>query len=385
MLNKKFVSFLALLVMFVFSTVVISFYPAYTLFIRSLSLILFFMNCVLLIVNLPDIYRHKILLLLALLACIFPFFTLSLGFYREQYFLDNMASVMHIYNLILFIILTPSICLPDKYIKVLLFIPVIGLIFLISYYHIFDFIVSPYFWPPNDVVKSYFYMFICLILWNSISKSSNFWTFLWLIVLFVLSYRIECRSGLLATVCFVLLCVFDCWITNPFIYRSILNGLVIGSIVFAATYVYLYLNFFRMDLSWAFQEAGKGVFSGRERIWLELFAGLKEHPILGIGREGLVWSVSWNTGDTHNSAMYVLCLFGMPVAIILLTMLNRVFSYFKLILQKDIVSRRALYAFFSMLVMGFFESNVVTTPFVIFTFFMLFIINSRNRNYKVQK
>ena len=249
-----------------------------------------------------------------------------------------------------------------------------------SYYHIIDFIVSPFLWPPNDIAKSYFYMLMCLILWHYVCRSNKFWILFWIIAMLILSYRIQCRSTLLATACFSLLCCFDYWVKRPLMYRSIMNGLIIGSIVFSAIYIYLYSSFFHMDLSWAFHQPGKGVFSGRETIWAELFTGLKQHPLLGMGREALAWSVTWNTGDTHNSSMYILCLFGVPLFFSIIIFINKTLSYFQSTLEKDSVSRMALYAFLSMLLMGFFETNVVTTPFITFTFFMFFIINSRKFN-----
>lgn len=380
MFRRNTFAFLAFYIIFLFSTAVISFYPAYTIFIRALSLIIFTMNTLLFILYFPEIQKHRNLFLLTLVACLFPLATVTAGVYQEQHFVDNMASAIHIYNLIFFVILSSSVNFSNRQIKWLLFIPVIGLIFLMSYYHIIDFIVAPFLWPPNDIAKSYFYMLMSLILWHYFCGSNKLWIFLWIIAMFILSYRIQCRSTLLATICFSLLCCFDFWIKRPLIYRSIMNVLIIGSIVFAAIYVYLYLNFFRMDLSWAFHQAGKGIFSGRETIWIELFTGLKQHPLLGMGREALAWSVTWNTGDTHNSSMYILCLFGVPLFLTIIILINKTLSYFQLTLEKDIVSRRALYAFLSMLLMGFFESNVVTTPFITFTFFMFFIINSRRLN-----
>ncbi len=380
MFNRGTFTFFAFLIMFVFSTLVISFYPAYSVFIRALSLILFSINILLFIIHFPEIQKHKTLLLLAMFASLFPFATVTSGLYSGQRFIDNMASTIHIYNLIFFIVLSTSLYLSNKQIKCLLLIPVLGLIFFISYYHVVDFIMSPFLWPPNDIAKSYFYMLISLILWHYFRGSNKCWIVFLLIVMFVLSYRIECRSTLLATAFFSLLCCFDYWIKRPLIYKSIMNGLLIGGIVFAAIYVYLYLNFFRADLSWVFHQPGKGVFSGRETIWLELFKGLGQHPLLGMGRESLAWSVIWNTGDTHNSFMYLLCLFGCPLFVIIIILINKTLTYFQSILEQDVISRRALYAFFSMLFMGFFESNVVTTPFITFTFFMFFIINSRRCN-----
>ncbi|MBR4682668.1 MAG: hypothetical protein IKP06_05155 [Elusimicrobiaceae bacterium] len=380
MFTRNALTMFALSVMFIFSTAVISFYSAHEVLIRALSLILLAMNVLLFIVNYREIQKHKILFLLMLVACFFPFATVAAGFYESQRFIDNMASAIHMYNVILFIGISPAIYLSDRQIKFLLLIPVIGLIWLVAYYHTFEFAFLPFFWPPNDLAKAYFYMFMCLILWHYLRGSNRGWMFLWFTVSFILSYKIECRSTLMAGIFFALLCCCDRWFKRPLLYKSLMNGLLVGGIVFAAMYVYLYLSFFRMDLSWAFHQAGKGVFSGRETIWLELFRGLQQHPFLGLGREALAWSVTWNTGDTHNSSMYVLCLFGIPVFVICLFLFNKAFSCFQEVIEKDIVSRRAFDAFLSMLLLGFFESNVVTTPFMVFTFFMFFIINSRYKS-----
>lgn len=179
------------------------------------------------------------------------------------------------------------------------------------------------------------------------------------------------RSSLLALLFFTLLMSIPqrCW-RNLFFYRGICVFLTVGSLFFVWGYTLLW----KLIPGNQTVILNKGLFSGRERIWDELWRMFETHIVTGIGTR--VELQSWPTLNVHNAMYHILVIHG--VIVFLLVLIYTIKKMF--LMQEKIVGVRyrqyALFGIFAVYLESFTDSDLIWFFQMLIWTFLLVIVNS---------
>ncbi len=365
-MNK--VSFIIIFLLMGLTTASMSSYSIFELLGHFLPILIFFICGLLCLINLKNITKPSLIILL--LAFLLILFTLGRSLSAGFAIKDNLASAVHIYNVLLMLTLAPALSFSKKQLSYICMLALFGLIFLASYYRVFSFVRIPMFFAPNNLAQNYFYLFIYVMLFGTLWRwNKKFIWILWALVFYII-YQIECRSVLLGLLVIAYGLLSEKISFAPTKYSIFMNGLILGNLLFVFLYLFLFSNFFVLDLSTLFNEPGKGLFSGRQLIWQMLITAFYEHPFVGTGRENILF------GSPHNSMLYILILFGINMFILFVGFLNHIFKKISSGTLNNLLGNRAFFAFLGALLVGFFEPNVITPPYSFATFLLFIFINS---------
>lgn len=179
------------------------------------------------------------------------------------------------------------------------------------------------------------------------------------------------RGSLLGLLFFVLLMSIPqkCW-RNSFFYRGLCVFLTVGSLLFVWGYTFLW----KMIPGNQVMVLNKQLFSGREKIWDELWELFEGHIMTGIGTG--VKLQSWPVLNVHNAMYHILVIYGVIVFLLVL-----IYSIKKMFLmQEKIIGVRyrqcALFGIFAVCFESFTESDLVWVFQMFVWTFLLVIVNS---------
>ena len=195
------------------------------------------------------------------------------------------------------------------------------------------------------------------LIWNDLRKGKKFkklFAAVICVISFVFAYITGCRSAML-----VLLLYFVGYllIKKPLsnrLFKVIIISVLCASLAFTVIYIGLYMIWPNAIV------LGKSIFSGRQKIWLEVFEQIKISPLFGMGTE----FASGGHESVHNMLLGIWKNVGFIPLIAIITVF---------VLKKRVkISRRQQMMLISMCVFMFFESFMMDERFLLlFAFLMM--------------
>ncbi|TNP23056.1 hypothetical protein FH036_23195 [Bacillus sp. CD3-5] len=260
---------------------------------------------------------------------------------------SNVGGIIVISNILLMMVLFKYILISEKYIILISFVMFMFFLFFNYSQHIG--------YNPNSIGYIVFLTFVYSNFYLIKYKVSKLiLPLISIAALYAISLT-DNRGSLIALIMFLLLSYFvpaKIW-GNKYVFSILTILLTVGSIAFVFTYVFMWKNNIILEMSWS----DKSFYTGREFIWSELVEGFKNHPIIGLGTNYHIMSNS--NLNIHNSMFNVLVVYGVPVFLFTtMLILNRLKSLSNYILINKNV-RIAVSGFLSVLLVGFFETNLL--------------------------
>ncbi len=159
------------------------------------------------------------------------------------------------------------------------------------------------------------------------------------------------------------------WKSRPFRIFLILFS-TFGSLLFVGSYVLIGASGFNVELPLFY----KNVFSGRERIWYEVWEILKDQLLTGIGSGREL--KSFFEYNIHNAMYDILAVHGLPVFILSLILIwDRLSRALKTADEPDMTKLAALSAIFAIFIESFIDMDLMWadySPLVLFLFLEIF-------------
>ena len=127
--------------------------------------------------------------------------------------------------------------------------------------------------------------------------------------------------------------------------------ITIGSLLITKAYIFLFQHGMSINLSFFRQ---KDFFSGREIIWINLYNGLRNNILFGIGTK----SIWFPNNGAHNYMLNVLSLFGVPHFLVFMFL---IYNYLKKLFKVkfDVNNIFCFMSILSLFVTEFFEASLV--------------------------
>lgn len=226
---------------------------------------------------------------------------------------------------------------------------------------------------PNYVGYLYlcYYLFLIIILDLKQKKHKIIYAIASGIIA-ILIWLTKCRTALLGMIIANILLVLPNKIYgNNIFQKASIPSLTLGNLVVVFSYVQLWKNQFKVDLS-AF--TSKSLYSGRNRIWNEVFSLILKNPIIGVGSHYQL--ESHPAYALHNSILMITATFGIPSLIIFIVYFA---NFIKKISQEKMsqISRKKIFTIIiTLFIIDFFESYLYWSAFNILFFVMiLYIVN----------
>ena len=205
---------------------------------------------------------------------------------------------------------------------------------------------------------------------NIKNKFLKFLVFILMSVLTIYGiYQTNCRTALLSIFAYIVMLFFP-FISN-FVYKHkkiFFNMLIIIGTLFPLLYVYMYKNNINFTISFS----SKGLFTGREIIWLYMIDALKNTQlgiIFGLGSNFVTQGGIIN--NFHNWYFGIIYSYGI---IIYLLYFHFVIKNFENIKRKEMII-----GLLSMFIVGFFE-NVAMSSISQLYMFIFIILGRKNLN-----
>ena len=193
-------------------------------------------------------------------------------------------------------------------------------------------------WNPNSMAiicfQSYMIFFATLKTNNSIVR---FIFYLLTIIYISLLSMSDSRSAMICIVFAVLICLKTDYLVKVLNKKGLLIVFLIIPLVIALSVIIL-SNFEVVDIldQWSIDTFSKGIFNGRDIIWLDGFKQFAQKPLLGHGYI--------NSGYWHNSAVACLYSYGLVGYIIYITLFYKILNSGADYLEDEIV-RKSILAF----------------------------------------
>lgn len=150
------------------------------------------------------------------------------------------------------------------------------------------------------------------------------------------------------------------WLTNRYIYNTVFLLLTVGSLIWTQVLVYFYQN----DISVSLFFSTKNFYTGRERIWSEVWPALKNSWLFGIGTKYTL--TSFPTFNLHNSMLNLLAAYGVLTAVPFVFFLYAIYKNLinRLADHNDRLAKISIIAFATLLIHGFNELTLFSTMFL---------------------
>lgn len=183
------------------------------------------------------------------------------------------------------------------------------------------------------------------------------------IVAFILIEITECRTVLsLLFLSLFLRIVPSRFFYNKILYKVFFGSILIGGIIFAVFYLYLYFDTMG-DMSMELGE--KRMFSGREKIWAELFVRTLENGLL-CGIKDSTYLDCFPEFNPHSTYVAIFSLYGVVVFILFCVLNLSVLHRFRLSAgdRRNSIVRNCIVFYACFLLSGYTEMNVVNLAYV---------------------
>lgn len=332
-------------------------------FFSNVGLILFLSNIFLLICFLPSILSKRINLSL------FTLILLIMVLINSIFSNSGLGSIILIFNIAIMLIIFEFFNLSRKQIKLLSII-------MFIYFLFYCFLKNESF-NPNSIG----YIILVTYIYSNFYLSTLKLKFIIIPVTtyFALNaiYYTESRGAFFGLVVFVLLSfLIPSRVWSRKVIILLLNALfTVGSIIFVYLYIYMWQN----RIIFEFSLSKKPFFTGREAIWAELFYMFKQHPLVGIGSNYNI--VSYGILNVHNSMFSILVIYGIPVFLLITILIwERLIKLSNAIVNQSFV-KIAVSGFYSLLLVGFFETTLLWPATVFPTLFLIAIAYSSRSFY----
>lgn len=143
----------------------------------------------------------------------------------------------------------------------------------------------------------------------------------------------------------------------------------IGSLLFVAAYVLLGTTGINFQIPFFY----KPLFSGRNRIWMEIFQLFKEKPFTGIGT-GIELDAFWEF-NIHNAMYDLIAVYGIPVFLAIVGFLYWRMNRLKECIFKSQLSRCAFCALLAVFFESYFDIDLIWADYGLNVMFLLFVIH----------
>ena len=186
-------------------------------------------------------------------------------------------------------------------------------------------------------------------------------------------YRSRC--ALLGLCVFLVLMLLpERWFYNSIVYRLLVYGTTVGSVVFTLLYVWLG----SMKDTFTLRIFYKDIISGREEIWSELWGAYIQKPITGIG-SSYEMKLDWLNGlfEVHNGILDILIVHGVFVFAVAIVLIITHFLHPYKSQNKGALNKTAMAGVFAMMLPAFMENYIIVPPF---TYLLVVLLNMAGEN-----
>lgn len=163
---------------------------------------------------------------------------------------------------------------------------------------------------------------------------------------------------------------------NRFFFNISIIMSTLGSIIFVYSYIYLWLSS-GVENTFIF---GKRLFTGREKIWYELYLKFKEKIFVGLGSD--IKLHSFGSLNVHNSFYDLLVIYGIFVFLILICLILKTFNMNYKTIQRNNLSKISFFIIIGILISSFIETTFINITHYPIILFLLIVINSGGRGEK---
>ena len=193
----------------------------------------------------------------------------------------------------------------------------------------------------------------------------------------------ESRGALLGIlVFFVSMLISNKLLKNKRVYNVITFFILIAIIGFVLLYVNMWKN--GVDFSIPFTE--QSLYSGREAIWNELLNQFSKNYILGMGSHYDIQS--FDSLNVHNSMLYILVIYGSIVFVLFWILLYNTIKHTNRHIENNRYNKIFMSAILGMLIVSFFETNLEWADVNIYFILALiycYSINGKDRKHNEKR
>lgn len=362
-IDKKSINSILVIIMTTFFLISYSFKEIYyivfnySIYITSALIIIF------LLVNNKEIFAKNKKMFYLLIA------EVILLFICKIFTNTGLGSIMQMIGFVLVLLELPDININKKALDILPII--IGICFI---FYIF---ADKSYLNTNYAGYLYFcyYLFFVLIVEFKKSKLINVIYVIFTIFIAYCIMKTKCRTALITLIIANILLILPNQLYKKKWLQNLIAPIVtFGNLAVAYTYVWLWKNNFKINI---FSFAQKSLYSGRNRIWNEIFDLILKNPLLGIGSHYNL--ESFPTYALHNSMLMIIATFGIPNFLIFFIFL---INFIKKIITESMqaINRKKIYiVIISLFFIDFFESYLYWSRFNILFFIMIIYIINKNR------
>lgn len=281
---------------------------------------------------------------------------------------SNIGTLFGVINLSIVFLISPYIQINQKIIKFFSILSFLGLIY-------WSFI-PPEGFNTNSIGVITLVFFICsLFILGSIKRKIIKIPVIIFTIIMSLNSIItsESRASLIGFIFFIIL--------NFLIpYKILCKKTIVKFLVYLVTlgsigYVFLYIGLWKMNYSLAWSYSDKSLYTGRELIWIDLWAAFKENYLFGLGSNYQLQT--HDVLNVHNSMFHILTIYGILVFMLSLTLIYYFFSkkvHYRV--ESNPFFGVALSGFLSLSLQSFFETTLVSSSFTPIIIMFLIIITS---------
>lgn len=336
-------------------------YIFYNLFSNTVSIILLALNSVIVLFNSPIILvknRNEFFYLMFLLIIVMI---------NAIFSSSGIGGIIVIANILTMLVFFRYLVISERQLAIIS----LG---MFIYFLFYCFIQAQPF-NPNGVGYIIFLTFIYTNFYLNMNRKFKWLIPLCIIIAIYYVYLTESRGALLGVILFVLLCYVipsKLW-RNKVIFSLISFCLTIGAIFFVHLYVYMWRN----NVNFKVEFSQKSLYTGRESIWNELIIDFKAHPLVGLGSN---YNIMSNASlNVHNSMFNILVIYGIPVFVFFIFLLWNRLGKLSCYVAVNKNVRISVSGFLSILLVGFFETNLIWSNNVFPALFLLAIAYSNSR------
>lgn len=275
----------------------------------------------------------------------------------------GIGSIIQMINLLLILIIIPNTKFHINLKQILkVIIPIFIILFII---------IPKKHLNPNFVGYIFLCCYIIFVILFELNRKENFFLLIiYSLIMLMLIHMYECRTAMLGLILFIIILKLPLKIYKNNRVKKILPYILIFSgFVFAILYILLWKVGFNLNLRFI---ADKGIFSGRNRIWLELLPLILKNPIFGLGSNYQL--ASHSEFALHNTVFMVTATFGIPSMIILFINTKKIIQKIYNTINSKNLLKLSIASLSTLFLVDIFESYIYWSNFNYFFFIIMILI-----------
>lgn len=182
------------------------------------------------------------------------------------------------------------------------------------------------------------------------------------------------RGSLVALIFYILLrlLVYTQFWKKEKLYNAMCYILTLGSLLF----VFIYTSIWKLTgVNFVIPFWNKSIFSGREKIWYEIWTYFKHQPFIGIGSN--VTLHSWFEYNVHNAIYDILVTHGIIVFILVMVYMLKKMTALYAKYKQRVIFIPAVSGIFAIYLESFFDMDLLWFPqFLVWTFMLVLLASS---------